>query len=115
MATVKEAVKESLLGTTREPQLSQQTKVTFDQNATKDDETGEPYMTEEEFVNAIAPVNEDYVRLLTAPARWPLPVAVKRRLLPIQSTDEVHDHSIRSNGTHTQYYSASLTDGEPVE
>ena len=115
MAAVKEAVKESLLGTTREPQLSQQTKVTFDQNAIKDDETGEPYMTEEKFVNAIAPLNEDYVRLPTAPAGWPLQLAVKRRLLPIHSTDEARDHSIRSNGTHTQYYSASLTDGERVE
>lgn len=71
MATVKETVKESLIGTTREPQLSQQAKATFDQNATKDEETGELYMTEEQFVDAIAPENEDYVSISRAPARWP--------------------------------------------
>lgn len=61
MATVKEAVKESLVGTTREPQLSQQARATFDRNARQDDSSEEPYMTEEDFVNAIAPPNEDYV------------------------------------------------------
>ena len=61
MATVKDAVKESLVGSTREPQLSQQTKATFDRNARQDEATGELYMTEEDFVNAIAPANEDYV------------------------------------------------------
>ncbi len=61
MATVKEAVKESLIGTTREPQLSQQTKATFNRHARKDEETGELYMTESGFVDAIAPKSEDYV------------------------------------------------------
>ena len=60
MATVKEVVKESLLGTTREPQLSQQSRATFDKHA-REDGSEEPYMTEEDFVNAIAPPNEDYV------------------------------------------------------
>ena len=60
MATVKEAVKESLVGTTIEPQLSQQARATFQKHARKD-ESGEAYMTEEDFVNAIAPENEDYV------------------------------------------------------
>ncbi|KAI9817767.1 MAG: mitochondrial aspartate-glutamate transporter agc1 [Pycnora praestabilis] len=63
MATVKEAVKETLIGTTREPQLSQQTKATFDKYARRDEETGELYMTEEEFVNAIAPETEDYHKI----------------------------------------------------
>ncbi len=63
MATVKGAVKETLLGTTREPQLSQQAKATFDIHATRDETTGEAYMTEENFVDAIAPKNEDYVSL----------------------------------------------------
>lgn len=67
MATVKDTVKESLIGTTREPQLSQQTKATFDQHAIKDEETGELYMTEEQFVDAIAPENEDYVSLSETP------------------------------------------------
>ena len=61
MATAKLAVKESLLGTTREPELSQQTKATFDRNARQDDATGDFYMTEEDFVNAIAPASENYV------------------------------------------------------
>ena len=61
MATVKEAVKESLVGTTREPQLSQQARATFDRNARQDEGVEEPYMTEIEFVNAIAPPTENYV------------------------------------------------------
>ena len=60
MATVKEAVKESLIGTTIEPQLSQQARTTFQKYARKDGNE-EAYMTEEDFVNAIAPENEDYV------------------------------------------------------
>ena len=62
MATAKLAVKESLLGSTREPELSQQTKATFDRNARQDEATGDSYMIEEDFVNAIAPTNENYVR-----------------------------------------------------
>lgn len=62
-ATVKEAVKESLVGTTREPQLSQLTKATFNKHARKDEDTGKLFMTESDFVDAIAPRNEDYVRL----------------------------------------------------
>lgn len=61
MATAKQAVKETLLGTTREPELSQQTKATFDRNARQDEATGDHYMTEEDFVNAIAPASENYV------------------------------------------------------
>ena len=63
MATVKEAVKETLVGTTREPELSQEIRATFDRNSRQDEASGESYMTEEEFVNAIAPANEDYVSL----------------------------------------------------
>lgn len=61
MATVQAAVKESLLGTTREPELSTQARATFDRNANQDEATGDFYMTENEFVKAIAPENEDYV------------------------------------------------------
>lgn len=61
MATAKTAIKESLLGITVEPELSTQTKATFDRNARQDEATGEKYMTEEDFVNAIAPDSEDYV------------------------------------------------------
>ena len=61
MANVPEAVKESLLGTTREPELSSQTRAAFDRNAKKDEATGEYYLTESEFVDAVAPEGEDYV------------------------------------------------------
>ena len=60
MATVKEAVKESLIGTTVEPALSQQSRATFQKHA-REDEEGEYFMTEDDFVNAIAPESEDYV------------------------------------------------------
>ena len=61
MATIKDAVKESLVGTTREPQLSQQARANFDRNAMRNKDAEEPYMTETEFVNAIAPPTESYV------------------------------------------------------
>ena len=60
MATVKEAVKESLIGTSVEPLLSQQSRATFEKYA-RQDEDGEYFMTEDDFVNAIAPESEDYV------------------------------------------------------
>ena len=65
MATVQAQVKESLLGTTREPELSTQTRQTFDRHAKTDDATGEYFMTEHEFVDAIAPETEDYVSRFT--------------------------------------------------
>jgi len=66
MATVtkvKEAVKESLLGTEESDsvKVSAQNRATFLQHARKDEESGDLYMGEEEFVNAIAPKGEDYV------------------------------------------------------
>lgn len=61
MATVKEQVSEALLGTTDEPQLSQQTRENFLKHSVQDAESGERYLGEEEFINAIAPESEDYV------------------------------------------------------
>lgn len=61
MATVKEALKETLVGTTREPELTQEIRATFDRHARKDEANGESYMERTEFVDAIAPRNEDYV------------------------------------------------------
>ncbi|KAL6715916.1 mitochondrial aspartate-glutamate transporter agc1 [Lecanora helva] len=63
MATAKIAVKESLLGATRDPELSVETKATFDRNARRDETSGEFYMTEEDFVNAIAPASENYHKI----------------------------------------------------
>lgn len=60
MATVAEAVKESLLGSTAPESLSTEARVTFLKNARREDD-GELYMNEEDFINAIAPPEEDYV------------------------------------------------------
>jgi hypothetical protein len=59
----KEVVKETLLRSEQvgEVQLSARSKATFDKNARKDAETGELFMGEEEFINAVAPESEDYV------------------------------------------------------
>lgn len=68
MAKVTEAVKATLVGTTEEePGLSQQIKANFIQYAQKDETSGELYMTEEDFVNAIAPNNQDYVSAMPPP------------------------------------------------
>ena len=63
MATITESVKEALVGTEDEPQLSSQTRSEFMQHAVKDEESGEYYMGEHEFINAIAPESEDYVSI----------------------------------------------------
>ena len=59
---VKDAVKETLMGSGEAPpQASSQSKARFTSNALKDDETGELYMGREEFINAVAPSDEDFV------------------------------------------------------
>lgn len=59
----KEAVRETLLGAEQveDVKLSAHSKATFDKNSQKDEDTGELYMSEGEFINAIAPETEDYV------------------------------------------------------
>ena len=61
LTTVKEVVKEALVGTEADVQLSAQSRSIFEKNARKDEETGELFMGEEEFINAVAPPTEDYV------------------------------------------------------
>jgi solute carrier family 25 aspartate/glutamate transporter 12/13 len=61
MATVAESVKESLLGTSQPEQLSPSSRTTFLKHAKRDKETDELYMGQEEFVNAIAPPDQNYV------------------------------------------------------
>lgn len=63
---VTETVKEALLGTEDEPQLSAQTRMDFLRHAIKDSESGDFYMTEQQFIDAIAPEAEDYVSQRTA-------------------------------------------------
>lgn len=64
MATVTETVKESLLGSTVPTTLSTESRATFLKYAQRD-EDGELYMNEEDFINAVAPPEEDYVGHIT--------------------------------------------------
>lgn len=61
MATIKDQLKDSLVGTVIEPSLSTDAQATFERHAQKDQGTGELFMTEEDFVNAVAPSHEDFV------------------------------------------------------
>lgn len=78
---VKETVKETFKGSAapEEPshQLSAQSKARFNTHAAKDPETGELYMGQEEFINAIAPASEDYVSWLDA-LSWALSLGGER-------------------------------------
>lgn len=65
VTAVKEAVKESLIGVEEPAQASTQTKARFNQNAVKDATTGDLFLGEEEFINAVAPLTEDYVSIFT--------------------------------------------------
>jgi solute carrier family 25 aspartate/glutamate transporter 12/13 len=71
---VKEVVKESLIGSDEPVQLSAQSKARFLHHAKADPHTNEPYMGVDEFVDAVAPKDEDYVRLHREPV--PVPVTV---------------------------------------
>lgn len=72
--TVKEAVKESLVGTQEPVPLSSQTKARFTSHAVKDPETGDLFLGPNEFIEAVAPADEDFVSsLLPLPLRvWSL-------------------------------------------
>lgn len=61
MAALSEQVGEVLMGTTEEPQLSQLTRTAFMKHALKDDASGEYYLNEDAFIEAVAPESEDYV------------------------------------------------------
>jgi hypothetical protein len=60
MTSVTRTVKESLLGTTPIPELSNEARTTFLAHA-QEGEDGEMYMDKEGFIDAIAPEGEDYV------------------------------------------------------
>jgi solute carrier family 25 aspartate/glutamate transporter 12/13 len=61
MAALSEQVGEVLLGTTDEPQLSHRTRAAFMKHAKKDEATGEYFLNEDAFIEAVAPESEDYV------------------------------------------------------
>jgi hypothetical protein len=97
---VKEAVKETLMGSEEPVQVSAQTKARFNSNAVKDPESGELFMGHEEFINAVAPSDEDYVS--QCPAGFSgnhHHVARKLTMLP--------EHSTRSSETSIASYSRS--------
>lgn len=55
------------MGTEVEPQLSSQTRYYFTAHAVKDEEKDEYFMGEDQFIDAIAPEGEDYVRIRLFP------------------------------------------------
>ncbi|KAF2141970.1 uncharacterized protein K452DRAFT_318314 [Aplosporella prunicola CBS 121167] len=61
-ASVKESVTEALLGSTEEPNLSEQAKAIFYRHAVKD-ENGQHYLGKEQFIDAVAPASEDYHKI----------------------------------------------------
>ncbi|KAK3378375.1 mitochondrial carrier domain-containing protein [Podospora didyma] len=63
VAAVKEAVKETLIGSEETPQLSVQTKARFNSHALTDPESGELYLGPDQFINAVAPPDEDYHKI----------------------------------------------------
>ncbi|KAJ5381090.1 uncharacterized protein N7496_003518 [Penicillium cataractarum] len=62
MASVKDTVKETLVGSTEAPELSHQARSNFLRHAQKD-ENGELFMAEDDFINAVAPKQEDYHKI----------------------------------------------------
>lgn len=81
MATVKEALKETLVGSTKVPGLTQEIQAMFDRHARHDEETGEFYMEKQEFVDAIAPKNEDYVSFSSPSSRQFCPCLQRVKLI----------------------------------
>lgn len=61
VTAVKESVKETLLGSHEPTEFSAKTKARFNSHAIRDSETGESFLGQEEFINAVAPPGEDYV------------------------------------------------------
>ncbi|OAA64644.1 mitochondrial carrier protein [Niveomyces insectorum RCEF 264] len=62
-STVREAVKESLIGREEPEPLSSQTRSRFLKHAVQDADSGELTMGPEEFIDAIAPKDEDYHKI----------------------------------------------------
>lgn len=115
MATIKDQVKESLVGTVLEPSLSTDAQATFERHAKKDESNGELYMTEDDFVDAIAPANEDYV------GYWSIE-HVCFYLVYYQSLRVGNDwadleslYSIKSNENSMPYFSRSQIGERPDE
>jgi len=103
---VKAVVKESLLGQEQigDLNLSAQSKATFERNCRTDEQSGEAFMTEEEFVDAIAPVGEDYVSVP------PLYFQQARRWYMAHLLTNLDGFSTRSSVNNTPFSFASPID-----
>lgn len=53
--------------------LSVGSKARFNKYALRDEETGEKYLGPDQFTDAVAPIDEDYVRFPAFPSRRPRP------------------------------------------
>ncbi|ORY71803.1 mitochondrial carrier domain-containing protein [Pseudomassariella vexata] len=76
--TVKEAVKETLLGIDEPVELTAKNKAFFYGSAVKDPKTGELYMGPNEFMDAVAPPDEDYGNITREQYRLLFNVADRR-------------------------------------
>ncbi|PLN79499.1 mitochondrial carrier [Aspergillus taichungensis] len=84
--TVKDAVKESLIGTSDE---SHQARTNFLRHARKDETSGEYFMTQDDFVDAIAPKHEDFHKIKREDYGILFNVADKRRTGKLNLADWV--------------------------
>lgn len=113
MTSVKDAVKESLVGSSSEPQASHQVKANFLRHARKDDATGEFFMSEDDFINAVAPKHEDYVSSgAHSILLWHCCLAVVRCVIVVHTPANQFFFrlcSIKSSGNTTGSSSASQT------
>ena len=66
---IKESLKETLIGTEAPEGVSQESRARFLQHASLE-ENGELLMSQEDFVNAIAPPEEDYVSYYHSPFHY---------------------------------------------
>lgn len=55
------------MGKTDQHHMSHQIKSNFYHHSHKDEQTGELFMTEDDFINAVAPKQEDYVSVCPPP------------------------------------------------
>lgn len=78
-SAVKEAVKETVLGSEEPSGPTSQSRARFTRMAIKDAETGELFMGPDEFINAVAPDKEDFVSIPSALSRPRHVVDVCRR------------------------------------
>lgn len=73
---LKEALKEKILGSEAPESVSSESKTTFLKHASLE-ENGELFMTQDDFIDAIAPPEEDYVRRRMRRCRMAQPLTIE--------------------------------------